>query len=101
MRRFVMGEVSGICNGPETDWRHDLAKRFNLLPIAEDASGALLLSGDGQLFTMGWTTGEVPRVAQNPPSFLPVLERFVRDHPEASEILRLLKNPAQKTDTRS
>lgn len=100
LRTFVAGEVSEICQGPETDWRHDLAKRFNLLPIAADASGTVLLSDDGQVFTMGWTKGEVPRVAQNPQSFLPVLERFVRDYPEASEVLRLLKKQARKIDTR-
>lgn len=91
LRRFVMSEVSSICSGPKADWRHDLAKRFNLLPIAADASGALLLSGDGQLFTLGWTTGAVPRVTENPQSFLPTLQRFVSDHPEASELLRLSK----------
>ena len=101
LQRFVMTEVSGICNGPETDWRHHLARQFNLLPIAADASGAILLGGDGQVFTMGWTKADVPRVAQNPQSFFPVLERLVRDHPEASELLRFLKGKhAQKIDTR-
>ena len=38
---------------------------------------------------MGWTKGEVPRVAHDPQAFLPVLERFVRDNPEANELLRL------------
>jgi hypothetical protein len=97
LRRFVESEVSGIRNSPETDWRQDLARRFNLLPIAADASGALFLSGDGHILTMGWTKGEVPRVAHNPEAFAPVLERFVRAHPEASELLVFtVKRPHDK-----
>jgi hypothetical protein len=92
LHTFVTTEVSRIRSGSKTDWRFDLAARFSLLPIAADASGALLLRHDGQVLTMGWTAGEVPRVAHNAQAFLPVLERFVQDHPEAKEVLDLHKN---------
>lgn len=86
---FVVREISRIRAGPKSDWRYDLAQRFDVLPIAADASGALFVRADGAILTMGWTKGEVPRVAHDPQAFLPVLERFVRDNPEANELLRL------------
>lgn len=95
LHAFVIGEVARIRRGPKTDWRHDLAERFNLLPIVADASGTLLLRDDGQVLTMGWAAGEVPRVTSNAQALLPVLERFVQDHPEAKELLQLYKNERQ------
>src|SRR5687768_8421814 len=95
LHTFVIREVSRIRGGPKTDWRYDLAERFNLLPIATDTSGALLLRHDGQILTMGWAAGEVPQVTRNAQSFLPLLERFVQDHPEARELLHLHKNEGQ------
>ena len=94
LHAFVTREVARIRSGPKAEWRYDLAERFNLLPIAADASGALLLRGDGQVLTVGWAAGEAPRVTHNVQAFLPVLERFVRDNPDAKELLRLHKNVA-------
>ena len=95
LHAFVIEQVSQIRRGPKADWRHDLAERFNLLPIFADASGALLLRNDGQVLMMGWAASEVPRVTSNAQAFLPVLERFVQDHPEAKELLQLHKNERQ------
>lgn len=95
LHRFVTREVSRIRSGPKTDWRYDLAERFNLLPITADSSGALLLRNDGQVLTIGWAAGEVARVADNAQAFLPVLERFVQDHPEARALLHLHKSKSQ------
>jgi len=92
---FVTGEVSRIRSGPKTDWRYDLAERFKMLPIAADASGALLLRDDGQVLTMGWNAGELPRVSHDAQAFLPVLQRFVQEHPEARPLLELHKNARQ------
>jgi hypothetical protein len=95
LHRFVTREVSRILSGPKTDWRYDLAERFKLLPITADSSGALLLRNDGQVLTIGWAAGEVPRVADNAQAFLPVLERFVQDHPETKSLLHVHKSKSQ------
>jgi len=48
LRTFVVREVLRVLNGPTSDWKYDLVRRFDLLPISADASGALFLRADGE-----------------------------------------------------
>src|SRR5881392_3599289 len=87
LRVFVVREVSRVLNGPTSDWRYDLVRRFNLLPVAADASGALFLRADGEVLNIGWGSSEVPRVVEDVRAFLPTFKHFVHDHPEIGALL--------------
>src|SRR5258706_12413944 len=87
LRAFVVREVSRVLNGPTSDWKYDLCRRFNLLPISADASGALFLRADGEVLNIGWGSSEVPRVVEDVRPFLPTFKHFVRNHPEIGTLL--------------
>jgi hypothetical protein len=66
----------------------ELIERFDALPIADDASGCLLLREDGELFTMGWnTSGQQPRQATDVRPFLKAVIDLAQRYPEISRLL--------------
>ena len=87
MRTFVVREVSRVLNGTKNDWKYDLVRRFNLLPVAADPSGALFLRADGEVLNIGWGSSEVPRVVEDVRPFLQTFKQFVRDYPEIGALL--------------
>jgi len=87
LRAFVEREVSRVLNGPTSDWKYDLVRRLNLLPVSADASGALFLRADGEVLNIGWGGSEVPRVVEDVRPFLRTFKHFVRDHPEIAALL--------------